>query len=315
MKKLLLLVVLMFLVSCAPVDPYQARDLAISQIEATERARQIEMENALEQARQATMQAAATAGAAQAEIQLLNAQIEATRVAIDVAMQSGQATRQSGEVTRIAQSYELSSTKTAVSMNATSTAIVSSAMMEIARVERQEMVSEFVANAMPLFLLVLGVALVSMLIVIIIAIKRYLEYRMIWLDRHNSIIDARQGTIIFDYDGVPRLLGDLSVTRYNKFTNTKTAKQIVNAEISDPPEGRVNALSLVSASIRENGGDSVQVSSWRAINWSSSRWQDAVQYLRGVGVLDRADPTGTYLTEELDTVKWKLETNSLPTPD
>ena len=117
--KYILFVILLFLTSCAVSpsdDPYALRAQADAAIQATQRA-------AIQEARSATLEAASTKQASDAEISLLNARLDATARALSYVQTQAAGTQQAqdGQATQMA-IFDIG-TQTAVARSATQTVV------------------------------------------------------------------------------------------------------------------------------------------------------------------------------------------------
>lgn len=324
MKNIVLLILLLlFLVGCGPAitDPYQAIELANAQIQATQRADRAAREATLDAEERATIVAAQTAGAAQIEIQLLQARIESTKQAFALEQEGLRYTEIAQASTRAASEYDLQQTSTAGAAHATQTAIAALAGIEGARVEQAKQTAELWNNIIPLVGVIVLASLCILLFLIIRRINDYLTIRNKRLELDSYMSETRLGTIawIEDENGImiPRLMSEMRVLNYNNFSGLRETRALplpnTNPQEDNDQTEKDLAMQLVTQSIHANGADANKVLSWRTAGWSSEKWQRAISFLRGRGLV-KADSTGTYANGDLENVRYALETGASPAP-
>jgi hypothetical protein len=325
--KIILLFILPLLSSCSGVDPYamqaQAEALegvASNAIRATQAAQ-------YERAQAATIQAAQLQNEQRATEFAQSLYTTQTAQAFDLGsrmttatqqMLSLQATQGAAyiQATQEAQVREDNYRATLVSAEATQTAISlqTAHLIERAEQEARGVVfwSQFIRVVWVITLLLFTYAVLKMSSAFF---DRYYD----WQDRKHRLVETRQGTVAFVWDGereedIPVLLVDLSSdTRYNRKRPMLDAPtQIEQVQVrSITPSGSVLespvsrgetterlVIRLLSASAEVAGDDSRKIPGWRRLKelgFNSEKWQRAVGALVNANAVYTEQGSGTFV--------------------
>lgn len=295
MRSLILFACLLLLLAAcdaAPPDPYTMAGQAAGAIRATQEAERLAREQQIYQAQQATLAAAALADKAQAEIDLLNAQLGATQTALAIDYERAEATRAAQQATQTADAYVLQSTAQAQEAQATSTALAGVMQAEADQARRRQMMDDLRSIVIP-------IAQMVIFLLVLAGAWRAFTWWIEWQDRKRSMYETRQGTVVWVLDGdgtpQPRLLAATTTTSgytarrpdgYSQLPAVTLSPGAVTA--SSParpalPENTTAALVLRLArdAERVEGGDSPIIPGWRRLpGWNSDQWQRAVAALR-----------------------------------
>lgn len=336
-SRLLILIVLTALLAggCAEAEP----DLyaAVSDAQATQSAARAGLratEKAVERERvQATVQAARTQGAAEVEIDLLEARSQATQAALDIEFQRAEATEAALMVmgtraaadqyaTATAAVEQIQATNAVLRAYATQTAVVIESERSVARAETSKRLDQF----WPMF----GVSLLLLSVFMVIKIgKLILDWWLTFQDRRNRHHYTPVGIVMYDPDGsggeTARLMtGQRHIpSTYNPEVRALTPSgSVLAAPMAPPSEERKSAaymtllaLQLVQDAVSVAGEDSVELPGWRDLpGWTSDRWQRVKAALQAAEAVISDPGKGTFVTEpyqNLGYLLFSLETKNL----
>jgi hypothetical protein len=327
-----LLLLLFLLAACSDVPPDFYAQSADAQ--ATQQAAQAALratDSAIQdQHAQATLSAAATQGAVQAEIDLLTARLQATKDvqalelerarATDTAASARSTQVQAEALAKQTQAArDLQATTGALSAQATQTALSIQVQRDTAAAQRQEQFAEFWAG----FKTLLAVVVVCWLV----GLASYMSFQVFawwlhWRDLRMRMVESRSGTAVWvdpSDSFYPMLLGAPSqVARRALIPNLDlvsdlpavrrlTASGSVLASQPDPrrpqPGITVQAALLLKAAIEINGPESSKVPGWRDLpGWSSELWQRTIGSMVAAGVMVAQPGVGTSVTHTYETL-------------
>lgn len=294
------------------------QDAAQAGIYATQQAQQ-------EAYAQATLSAAATQGAAQVEMDLLYARLNATREAMSMQYEAAKSTEMAildadaktqtaavAMVTRAAQ--DIRQTDEALEARATQTVtalLLDRSVQSESRKEAFEVVWDSVLFRVGGGLLVLyvGYRIAS----------RVLDWWIEFWKWRKSIFETRSGTIAFvaDEDGVyvPRVLGGAD-ERWKRIEARSSQSQApvismgrqgllqISPTRSSESAGITSlAVKLLQDAVSYAGEDSETVPGWRNLPaWNSERWQRVIAGLEAAGAVRTEQRKGTFVSEEYETL-------------
>ena len=330
MKYILFVILLLLLSACAVSpsdDPYQARALADAAIQATQRA-------AIQEARAATLEAASTKQASEAEIALLNARLDATARALSYVQTQAAGTQQArdGQATQMAMA--VIGTQTAVSYSATQTVVRLAVVAAENKAARDQHTADFWANVLPvgIFILLIVCAVGAGII-----LWRAKDWLFVWRDRKNSIYNTTIGPVVVLPDGSFQLLQDiyhqrmrplLSLSKDDGSSDVEWISQsVTSSPVKRTSTGSVQpdsltslATRLVSQAVQQGGPASDVIPGWRELRMSSHTWQRAVTALVNAGAAITEPGRGTYVGRQYQScaqLLTELQTGKLhlsPTP-
>lgn len=322
--KIVAILAVLLLASCTvnPGDPDALRAEAARIERATARAYAGTQAAQVEQERKDNAARMATQGAAEIEIQAVNAQANATiaaitnqQAALDLALEAGQATKE-------AWADNLRVTQTMAGVLATQTvqptAIEASKIIAASRAERA--MNWTAIYPILLFLLVLGV--IGILVIFLRWTYRRtdidIERRQLQNeinDRQNGAVNTKIGLIVYRPDAQLIDRAPLNLSRMDD--NIPYAPSIAEPEQADSKtfDLRERAIDLLERSIELNGATSNRVASWSALDISSESWQKTIEYLKTIALVYTIPNKGTYTRDgiTLSDVIYRLEETS-PTP-
>lgn len=292
-------------------DPYQQIEAAQAEIRATQRAANEREREEVETARRATQQAMEKQDAAQAEIDLMNAKALGTQTALELQIRQFEAAALAAQATRAAGEYGLAMQATSQAGEATATAMAIE--MENAR-KTAERDAESARRLMLAKLAASWVAVLGLwvgLTIGMIYLWRWLDWKIEWTNRKNSIFTTAAGnTIVYVLtngellpqlmDGAPRKsairFGPVDGQEVQQLTRSGSVLASAPARSASPEdEMRQAAITLIEASIERNGEDDQQIPRYDHIDWSSGKWQSVVGWLRDRKMV-YSNTTGTFVT-------------------
>lgn len=272
---------------------------------------------------QATLSAAATQGAAQIEMDLLQARLNATREAMIVQFEQAESTemamRDEAALTQTAAAAVV--TQAAQAMRQTDDALHASATRTVAALTLDQQIQS--ENRREVFDMVWNSVVVQLLLILLIIFaiyktaERVFEWLIEWQKWKRSLFETRSGTVVFtpDADGVyvPRVLSG-SEERWKRLDSRslQSQAQVVSMgrqgllQLSPPgnAEGITKlAVRLLQDAVMYAGEDSEMVPGWRNLpKWNSERWQRVIAGLEAAGAVRTEERKGTYVSEEYETL-------------
>ena len=306
---LIILSLLLLLSSCAVSpsdDPYAMRAQADAAIQATQRA-------AIQEARAATLEAASTKQASEAEIALLNARLDATARALSYVQTQAASTQQARDDQATQMAMAVIGTQTAVSYSATQTVVRLAVVAAQAKAERDQHTADFWANVLPvgIFILLIVCAVGAGII-----LWRAKDWMFEWRNRKNSIYNTTIGPVVVLPDGTFQLLQDIYHSRMRPLLDgggssdvqwigkSTTISQIQRHE----PDGiTVQARRLLQLAIEQEGPATMKIPGWRAAGMTSDGWQRVIGALKFAGVVETQAGEGTFVTYEHQTAAYVLD--------
>jgi hypothetical protein len=324
-------VALFTLAACTDVPPdlyAQSADAQATQIAALAALRATDQAIQDEHA-QATLSAAATQGAAQIEIDLLAARLQATKDAQSLELERARATDTAAAARSTQVQAELLSRQTqaardlqattgAMAAQATQVALSIQVQRDTAAAQRQEQFAEFWAG----FKTLLAVVVVCWLV----GLASYMSFQVFawwlhWRDLRMRMVESRSGTAVWvdpSDSFYPMLLGAPSqVARRALIPNLDlvsdlpavrrlTASGSVLASQPDPrrpqPTITIQAIQLLHAAVQISGPEASTIPGWRDLKWSSERWQRVVAGLAAAGAVVAQPGVGTTITHTYETL-------------
>ena len=305
---LIILSLLLLLSSCAVSpsdDPYAMRAQADAAIQATQRA-------AIQEARAATLEAASTKQASEAEIALLNARLDATARALSYVQTQAASTQQARDDQATQMAMAVIGTQTAVSYSATQTVVRLAVVAAQAKAERDQHTADFWANVLPVGIFIL---LIVCAVGAGIVLWRLKDWMFEWRDRKNSIYNTTIGPVVVLPDGSFQLLQDIYHSRMRPqldagqsdvqwIGKSTTISQIQRHE----PDGiTVQARRLLQLAIEQEGPATMKIPGWRAAGMTSDVWQRVIGALKFAGVVETQAGEGTFVTYEHQTAAYVLD--------
>lgn len=338
MRLFVLAVSVLFLAGCAELPAGQDLGKAIADARATQSAAQAQM-RATEKADQrqrgeATMAAAQTQGAVQAEIDLLRARIDATQQAIDIEGQRAQLTEAASQVKATetaaailaagtAQARNLQATTIASQGYATQTAVAISmvrAVSDAARDERTAKVMWYVRTFGPAAVLIVLAGVI--IAVLLVYLPQFIRMRLIQLDRPTRFQETRAGSVYLIGEQ-PYLVGQ-SPTVGLKLpagpgAQTVTALTPSRSVLSSPMPLSIRdmTISLLKTAVMINGKGHNQLPRWDKLGWSPRPTRRVIAALVAAGALIVESGRGSYVADEYQTLGnllFEIETNHLELP-
>src|SRR3972149_2517259 len=231
---------------------------------------------------QATLSAAATQGAAQGEIDLLKARLQATRDAMTMELERSRPTERARLEKAMLAVQNQAATVEAVSARATQTAIALQMDATIQDARRREQMEEIKANIMPLaWVVIFMVASVLLFYIVLESFHR----RIKWRDQKESLIDRRPGTFAWVFDPntemtFPQLISGITprlpariaaeMVEFSPGGVTATAPMSDSNAMGDHTSLSHLAIRLLQDAQAVVGGDSMYIPGYRALpGWSS----------------------------------------------
>jgi len=296
MTKTVLVILLLFLLSACAVssdDPYQARDRANAAIQATQRA-------AIQEARAATLEAASTQQASEAEIALLNARLDATARSLSYVQTQAAGTQQARDDQATRMAISDIGTQTAVARSATQTVVRLAVVAAEKKAARDQKTADFWAIVWPILLIVIAIG-------VCITLWRLKDWLFVWRDRQNSVRNTVIGPILILPDGSVQLISDIYHQRIRpqlEMGGPSDVQWISQSVTSSPvkreqPDSLTSlATRLVSQAVQQGGPASDVIPGWRELRMSSHTWQRAVTALVNAGAAITEPGRGTYVNRQ-----------------
>lgn len=340
MKYILVLLVLLILVGCAPADTIttarQQYQVASANLSAAI-AQQAAYDKATVQARQAEQIAAlSTQGAQDAQIRDLEIQASATMQAIDARAQQADLENKAALATRIANDYNLQATQVWGSARATATVVALDVASREARLQRQQATADFWSGFLPNLAMILTTALVFIILIFLLYYWRRTNVdirrreqeqdKQEYFDRYYP---ARNGTYYLPPgEHLPILINQLD----RIWALPSGAEQLNHGEeLVDIPEGdeakpvinisndpRFLAQKLLAASAQAYGWESHDLFGYRQAGMGGRQWTEAVELIAAVcdNHIERRQGEGTrLLRENLQQAYYKVNQSPSPTID
>lgn len=291
----------LFLAACTANTPASLRAQAAEIEQATAQARAAEQAARVEEQRQQNEASMATAGAAQAEIQIMSARAYATETAIANDSSILALAISQREQTAAAFDQAVMLTQTAMPLQATQTvmptAIAAAQIVNAAKAERaQNWTAVF-----PMLLFILVVFVVILAAIVLRWLKMRTDTDIDSQRTKTEVIDRTNGAFrtpfgVFQYRQDAILIDRAPTTYRNLVSEIPDIPEI--PEITYPPEApraavdplKVEAIKLTSEIVANFGDDCEDVPGWRELTgWNSARWQKAIGYLNAVGWVSKVD--------------------------
>ncbi len=339
MKYIWLSLVVILLAACDAASPdfyaasadAQATQLAAqAALRATDRA--IQDEHAA-----ATISAAKTQGAVQAEIDLLQVRIQSTKDAQALELERARATDQAA-IARATQSQaetlarqtqaarDVQATTNAQAAHATQTALAIQVERDTAAARRTEQFADFWAG--------FKTVLVVVIVCLMVGLASYMAYQVFswwlhWRDLHMRRIETRSGTLIWmnnpetgslypEILSVPsqaarralparswsipdlNLVSGLPAVRNVTQSGSVLASRIVHK--AEPDVITHQVILLLRQAVEISGPESQIIPGWRDLGCSSDRWQRIIGGLVAAGAAVAQPGVGTAITHEYETL-------------
>jgi len=312
----------------ASADARATQKAAESGLRATDRAIQDERS-------QATLSAAATSGAAQVEMQLLQARIDATRQAQDLEIERARVTEAAtiaratqiqaenyAQATHIAEG--LQATANVAVAHATQTAVVVLAYQESGRAVRQNNIEALWDYFIPALI---GILLIFLAIFAIYTAPHAARLVRTWIDRRNRHYYTPIGILV--YTPGPDGLERAQLIQGGRIIPSSSSSGVISLNRSgsvlsspmrlssgeDHPGVNMLAMRLVQDAMTVEGPGSDTIPGHRRLDgWTSDRWQRVVGALRQAGAAVTRPGVGAFVTGEfhnLNELCFALETKKL----
>ena len=289
--------ILLLLSACTALpsdDPYALRAQADAAIQATQRA-------AIQEARAATLEAASTKQAGEAEIALLNARLDATARALAYSETQSAATQQARDAQATQMTISDIGTQTAVARSATQTVVRLAVVAAQAKAERDQHTADFWANVLPvgIFILLIVCAVGGGII-----LWRAKDWLFVWRDRKNSIYNTTIGPVVVLPDGSFQLLQEIYHNRMRPQLDAGPSDvQWISQSVTSspvkhdkPPDSLTDlAIRVVSLSVQQGDPGSDVILGHRELRMSSHTWQRGVGGLVDAGAAITEPGRGTYV--------------------
>ncbi len=283
----------------------------------------------------ATISAAKTQGAVQAEIDLLQVRIQSTKDAQALELERARATDQAA-IARSTQiqaevlarqtqaARDVQATTNAQAARATQTALAVQVERDTAAARRAEQFADFWAG----FKTVVAVVIMCLMV----GLATYMTFQIFvwwvnWRDRRMRMFETRNGTLVWidpndnlqpEILGVPSAVArkslpsrswgvpDLNLVSDLPAVRSITPSGSVLASRPDPhrpqPTITIQAIQLLQAAVEISGPEASTIPGWRDLKWSSERWQRVIGGLAAAGAVVAQPGVGTTITHEYETL-------------
>jgi hypothetical protein len=330
MNRLILYFLLLFiLAACMPADlnapsydPYLDAEMGKMAIARSSAAIQATNEAQQRQMAQATLQAAEEEHKTEQEVRRIQAEIEGTQAAV-----SAQSTQAAIAFAQDLATHQAEATANAFVLAQTPAAATQTALERQIRVdEAKEQRAKVMTWAIPLAM-GLGILFVAW------KAGNFIDWRAEIMRRNNAARESRDGTLIWvwnpeiedecwvplrDVPSVRRLpsgsgsdFGSAPAVEFSPGRVTATSP-------AQNGDARKLAIKLVKDSISKGSADGNMIMSWHNLaGWTSSRWSEAVRFLKDKKAVRTVDRVGTFIEyDSLADLLYALETNQLsPAPN